>query len=66
MALQRRHEEVADETDDDLALLVEAIETHAWLSPLGAASAAIAATVVDSDALAMPSRPWPITPNWWP
>ena len=52
VALQRRHEEVADETDDDLALLVEAIDAHPWLSPLGAASAAIAATVVDSDALA--------------
>lgn len=52
VALQRRHEDVADETDDDLALLVEAIDAHPWLSPLGAASAAIAATVVDSDALA--------------
>ena len=33
VALQRRHEDVADETDDDLALLVEAIDAHPWLSP---------------------------------
>jgi hypothetical protein len=52
VALHRRGAGSEGETDDDLALMVEDIDAHPWLSPLGAASAAIAATVVDADALA--------------
>ena len=49
VALHRRHEQDPGEADDDLALLVEAIDAHPWLAPSGAASAAVAAGVVEAE-----------------